>query len=332
MRDRYERLYTLPGLLYANSSPVIIEAGALLKDNQYNSTVAQLKFKNISDGAIKAITVMIFELDIAQRPLGEPVIFQYLDLSAKRNENFGQDVPVVLPDFGTRAFYVSVREVIFENNEVWNGCEDVWQPLPPAAPLDDFFKDSEMTKQFKMRYGADSNVCPVQIGDLWYCTCGYINHIDELTCRSCKKNAWDLFHVDLDSLAREKEVRLQKEAYEKQISEQKAAAKRVQIERELEKNKRSAQKKRRICIIFAILLVIASLLFVFIIKPAIKYKKAERLYISGEYDAARIAYEELGDYRDSAEKLKPIYYALIVRESEMFLYQNKNSKKCSKMW
>ena len=34
MQQRYERLYSLPGQLYIVGSPVIVDAGALLKDNQ----------------------------------------------------------------------------------------------------------------------------------------------------------------------------------------------------------------------------------------------------------------------------------------------------------
>lgn len=272
MRDRYERLYALPELLYTAGSPVIIEAGALLKDNQYNSAVAQLKFKNISDTVIKAISVRIFTLDTAQRPLGEPIIFQYLDSSAKRDENFGQDVPVVLPDPVTRAFYASVKEIVFENNEVWNGSDDIWQPLPAAVPLNDFFKDSEMTKQFKLRYGSDCSVCPVQIGDLWYCTCGKINHINEFACHSCGKNANELFHVDLGSLASEKEERLRKEAWEKQLAEQKATAEEAQKEAENKARIKKAKKQKIIgWLVVSIVAILAGIWF-FVIQPMVSKK------------------------------------------------------------
>ncbi len=321
MRDRYERLYALPGLLYTSGSPVIIEAGALLKDNQYNSAVAQLKFKNISDSVIKAVSVKIFALDTAQRPLGEPVIFQYLDLSAKRDENFGQNVPVNLPDSGTRAFYVSVSEIVFENNEVWNGSEDVWQPLPTAVPLNDYFKDSEMTKQFKIRYGSDCSVCPVQIGDLWYCTCGKINHINEFTCYLCGKKANELFHVDLGSLAREKEERLRKEAWEKQLAEQKAAAEKAQkeaeenarrerIERErIEAERISKAKRKKVMIIVAfILFAIAAFFIIRMLIYSQKYNKAEALLQEKRFEEAASIFTELGTFRDSNLKTAEVYY------------------------
>ena len=222
MNERYVRLYNLPGMLYIAGSPVIIEAGALLKDNQYCIVLAQLKIKNISKQIIKALTVKISAFDPAMRPLGVPVTFQYLDLNAKRNDNFGQNIPVNLPDTGTRAFHVTVQEVIFENNEVWSSEEEVWQSFSSAISLGEFFKDNELVKQFKIRYGEDCIICPVQLADLWYCACGKINHSDELECHSCGKKAFDLFHADLVSLSRERDIRLQKEAWEKHVAKQKA--------------------------------------------------------------------------------------------------------------
>lgn len=47
MNGRFEKLYSLPSQLYAPSSPVIITAGALLKDTQTGKVLAQLKFKNM---------------------------------------------------------------------------------------------------------------------------------------------------------------------------------------------------------------------------------------------------------------------------------------------
>ena len=321
MRERYERIFTLPGLLYTQGSPIIVEAGALLKDNQYNTVVAQLKFRNISEKIIKAVSVNIFALDIAQRSLGEPVIFQYLDLSASRDDNFGQNIPVNLPNPETRAFYISIREIIFDNNEVWNTGEKAWQSLPMAFPLDDFFKDPEMTKQFKIRFGSDCSVCPTQIGDLWYCACGNINHTYESICHHCGKRATDLFHVNLGALAKEKDERLQKEAWEKHLAEQKAAAEQVQKEAQERARKKQleqerieaekisrAKKKKTIMIVVSIIIVI--LLYLFVGRPIIKYNNAEKKLAVGEFDAAIKDYAAAGFFRDSAEKIKMSYYEI----------------------
>ena len=321
MRDRYERIFSLPRLLYITGSPVIIEAGALLKDNQNNGVVAQLKFKNISDNNIKALTVIIYAYDTAQRPLGEPVVFQYLDLSAKRDDSFGQSFPIVLSASSARAFSVSVKEVVFDNNEIWNNGEKIWSPIPAAVPLNDFFNDQEMTKQFKIHYGFDSSVCPIQIGDLWYCTCEKINHTNELTCHSCGKKAGELFYVDLSFLTREKEERLKKEAWEKQLAEQKATAERkkkeaeekaererIAIEREKAEKKAHAKRIRIFIALGIIIGIFIAFQTISSINKGKKYQAAEQLLSNKQYEDAIAAFSELTDYRDSPQRILEAYY------------------------
>lgn len=56
---RYTKLFTLPERLYASGSPVVIEAGALTKDNNTGRVFVQLKFRNIGDKTIKALSVTL---------------------------------------------------------------------------------------------------------------------------------------------------------------------------------------------------------------------------------------------------------------------------------
>ena len=48
MSERYTKVYECPQNVYAESSPVVISAGALLKDNQTGKILAQLKIRNIT--------------------------------------------------------------------------------------------------------------------------------------------------------------------------------------------------------------------------------------------------------------------------------------------
>ena len=73
MSERYKTLYRLPEKLYSMGSPVIIAAGALLKDNQSGKVLAQIKFKSISDKRIKAVKIKIFSFDVAGLSVGDAV-------------------------------------------------------------------------------------------------------------------------------------------------------------------------------------------------------------------------------------------------------------------
>jgi hypothetical protein len=64
MAERYTRLFALSGKLYTPGAPVIIEAGALLKDNQLSRVLAQIKLKSISPQEIKAVKVRVSPLDV----------------------------------------------------------------------------------------------------------------------------------------------------------------------------------------------------------------------------------------------------------------------------
>ena len=96
MGERYTRLFSLSEQLYIENAPVIIAAGALLKDNKTDNVLVQLKFQNIEEKQIKALTVQIIPLDIKNKKIGEKIEYQYLDLNEERDVYFGADVPIMV--------------------------------------------------------------------------------------------------------------------------------------------------------------------------------------------------------------------------------------------
>ena len=71
MSERYHRLFSLPDNGYAQGAPVVLAAGALLKDNQTGQILAQLKIFAEKEqvklasvtglGAVKDFTVGVFD-------------------------------------------------------------------------------------------------------------------------------------------------------------------------------------------------------------------------------------------------------------------------------
>jgi hypothetical protein len=119
MNERYSRLFVLPANLYVEGSPVLIAAGALLKDNYANKVLVQLKFRNISQKAIKSVKVKVNAYDTAKGQLAGIDAFSYLDLSVAENEEFGQNTPIHLPDITTRSFAVEILSVVYADSEVF---------------------------------------------------------------------------------------------------------------------------------------------------------------------------------------------------------------------
>lgn len=306
MSERYSKLFSLPENLYAEGSPVIIAAGALLKDNQTGRVIAQLKLRNISSKAIKAATVSLSLMNTAGNPLEESVRYEYLDLSSTRDTDFGSKSAIPLPDDSTRSFSVAVAEVIFADKSVWNANDATWEPLKSPEALTSRL-DGEMVKQFRIEYGSRAKNFFLEQKDLWYCVCGSVNHREEDVCHSCRKAICDLRDIDLGNLKELKERRLIRE---REQAEKEAAAARERREAAI----KTAQKTGKIAVV-AILLTIIVIGLVKTIPPIVQARQEEKARLNAynsavalidakQYDEAIAVLQELADYKDSVQQIQ----------------------------
>lgn len=316
MSERYSKLFALSENLYSAGAPVVIAAGALQKDNQTGKVFAQLKIRNIQDKAIKAVTVKITPFDTVGKPLGGVVDYQYLDLAAARDIDFGQKTPVMLKEAATRSFAVSVSEVIFSDNSIWTASNEVWEPLSASITPEKAFADGELAKQYRAKYGADCKCVFKKEKNLWRCTCGAVNHDSEKNCHSCQREAAALAALNVEELKADRDRRLAAE--QKKAAEEKAAA------------AEQTKKTKKIAMIAAPIVVVAIVAAV-LISNFVKvrqeeaarleaYNAAVALAEAGQYDEAIAAFTELGDYKDSAEQINETTYnqAVTLLESENY--------------
>lgn len=255
MSERYLKLFSLEENLYIPGSPVLIAAGALLKDTQTGRILGQLKLQNISDQSIKAATVALVPLDTVGNPLGEPVSYQYLDLKVTRDAYWGSQDPIRFSDPSTRAYTASVKEVIFSDNSIWTAPNSAWKALPAKTTLETQLDDFELVTQYKMHFGLDCQYAYQTAEDLWYCPCGAVNHQGERACHSCQKDSNELAGVDWDLLRKEAAERVaQKRAEEAALAAEKKAK---QLEhRERIQNFFQGRLFRRIAVVALILVVV----------------------------------------------------------------------------
>ena len=130
MADRYQSLYRLQPNLYLEGCPVVIVAGALLKDTVTDKVLAQLKIRNLEEKNLIACKVAVRAFDSNGTELDGVSEFPYMDISAALGQDFGAKVPVYLPDSDTRRIEVSVTELIFEDDSVWKEEPCEWKELP----------------------------------------------------------------------------------------------------------------------------------------------------------------------------------------------------------
>lgn len=220
MGERYERVFSLPGEQYLEGAPVVIAAGALLKDRQTGGILAQLKFRNIRPAEIKALTAEVYPGDLSGRPLGGAVERLYLDLSVRRGEEFGQKQAIPLPDAATRTFSVRVTEVVFADLSTWKAPDAPWEPLPEKVLARTAIRH-ELMEQYLSEYGLRAEYLPWRTKDVRLCPCGALNLTEEPVCYACGAKAppadfgVETLREHWDALLPEREEKARREAREK---------------------------------------------------------------------------------------------------------------------
>lgn len=312
MSNRYRTLCTLPGNLYIDDAPVIILAGVLLADDKIGKILVQLKFTNIQNKRIKALTVAVLPGDVQGQPLGQVLSHQYLDFSAARGENFGDNTPIVLPDVTTRTFSVAVTKVVFEDNSVWEHPSTEWTSIFGAPNIRDYFQDAQLQQQYLITYGSGARFIYRQERDLWHCVCGAVNHQSENHCYRCHVARADIAVINMERLKEDCAERMEEEA-------------RVAAERQHLAQERKAAGKRAAIVGIAILfflIVAGNLLNDYANDRAEKnrtYNEAQELFDNKSYDEAEEKFASLGDFKDSQDKrkeAKKLYDKAVEKENQ----------------
>lgn len=118
MSERYKRLFALPENLHTEDAPVVIMAGALLKDNQTGRLMAQLKLKNVSEETIKSVKVSIQAFGKSGVEAKE-IHYEYANISVKSGDEFGSKTPIEMNNNKILYYSAVITEVLFENGTAW---------------------------------------------------------------------------------------------------------------------------------------------------------------------------------------------------------------------
>ncbi len=200
MAERFKRLFHNDERVYYVGSPLVIEAVALLEDTKENKIIGQAKIKSISPKVIKAVFTTVFIFNVLNESIGE-CRHEYLDLAVRRDEEFGQQVAVLIDNNGARVASLRIDKVLFDDGSIWNndGAEKI--TINAAGLLKDTLGDNRAVEEYKRIYGPRMLYVPEQIRDIWRCSCGTINRIEEEACHGCNNNRQVLMgNLDKDSL------------------------------------------------------------------------------------------------------------------------------------
>lgn len=228
MSDRYQRLYTINNNIYADGAPIIISAGALLKDTRTGVIIVQLKLRNFSHKTIKAVNAEIIPYDISGKLLGNPIEHQYLDFSAKHNDEFGSKIAINLPNNSTRGFDVRILRAVFQDNTEWVADEShVWTPITyQNTTLAEYFGNNDLADEYRLTYGQACKFIPKKLRDLWICSCGQINSQSKDRCDKCGGLLSAFLSLDAAKLRNSCQERLIRKRQAAEIAALKAAKER----------------------------------------------------------------------------------------------------------
>lgn len=306
MAERFLRLSTLDGETYSSGSPVLIAAGALLKDSVTDSIIAQLKLQNLSTQPVAAAKIKIRAYDIAGKEIPGVNEYQYLDLNARTGECWGSDKAIIMPDAGTRSFSVEQISVLFSGSSTWETVDFAGSTsLPEGTLLERELADSELVSQYRMSVNQQAKYVPEQYGEVWRCCCGAINR--NKSCHSCRAAKDTMFSaLDVPTLSE----KVAKRIADKQVAE----AERIADEQARAVERKKQRQKLVRAAVIAVPVVALGLFFVLwlfpnLIKPYSIYSNACALAEAGQYDDAIAAFESLGDYRDAQNQIKKVQYA-----------------------
>ena len=317
MSERYTRLYALPQNLYLEGAPVMIAAGALLKDNVTGKVLAQLKLRNLYKSPLIACKVYIRAFEPSGAELKGVDEYSYLDIWVRRGMDFGPQEPIYLADNTTRKFSAGVIQAVFKDGTVWQSPVAEWTQLPlKQQRLKNKFSDNEMQKQYAIEVGEPCEYVPESAGGLSLCTCGAINLENDKTCSKCHREIKTLVDALDESFLKPKmDERLAKE--EAKRKEQERIDDKKHLEEEclemLIQAKKERRKKRSIKIIKIAAPIICALNTVII--PNIKYNNAVALLEQGEYAKAAMLFAESGNYKDAKQRSRTLWDEIATRET-----------------
>lgn len=226
--EKCDTLFSIPERQYSKGSPVIIKAGKLLKERDTGKIFANFDFQIVTSKKLKGVFISVLEYDVAGDFLGKTDT-QYLDLDRIAGAIFGSDKTIALSNHFTRKIEVQCTKVIFDDDTRWD-AEGDWYQLPASASLSQNLV-FELENQYRQEVNDKALFCPLELEELWICSCGFANNHSNsncLHCRASKENVFASFNIE----------ELRRKAEENRARE-------LERQRDLEKQKKEEAEKAK---------------------------------------------------------------------------------------
>ena len=132
MPEKLTSIYTLPPF-NSNTSPIIIQNGELLKNNENGKIFVRLGLENLSGKEIECIFVCIDSFDSDGKLLETINEYRY----------FGSKMQIFLNDNSATSFQTVIRKVIFSDKSMLNLSDEDFESVCGQEPLSDSLQADE---------------------------------------------------------------------------------------------------------------------------------------------------------------------------------------------
>lgn len=301
---------------YADSvdikSPIHVLSWNIQKEN--DDLFLIINFMNVSEITVSAVMFLVFGFN----SFADKVIidgkneFEALGQDYSINPGGEETLKILLPDSSIRKVDIKVEKVCFIDGVTMTCEESEWIDTKQEE-IDSKYLECVKQENIQGKYYA------IIKPNYWQCICGFVNTGKRCKiCKMQKENAtayskehitetYDKYLVELErEKKRAEELRLEAE----RLAEAEQKRKKEEAELEKEHRKEIINKVKKICfgcvLIFVLATAFVGWIYPEIIDPYVKYKAAIGLFSEEEYDAATVAFEKLGNYKDSEDYLEKI--------------------------
>lgn len=320
-----ETLYESKDIVFMADVSLVLENTAIIIDRTKDKLFARCTFRSITDKAIKAVLTEISCQDVWGSTLGEPIVFQYLDLNTKRETKFGQSSPIDLVDKTTRKIKVTVKKVMYADDTVVSGSDVSFAMAAPVL-LSQQLGSEELAGEYARETTQRAKFVLQEADGYWFCACGSLNKSTEERCHLCgctKEQLTaalnpDALQTNMINFAAQKKAAAEKaqteqaerirQAEEQVRLEQERKEREIKLAESLEKSKKRRKKTVKAIIISLIVIAILGCGTVFFGIPYFNYQAACEALDNGEYDTAHQAFVALGNFMDSKEMANKSLY------------------------
>ncbi len=328
MSERYKRLIIFDEKQWAAGCPLLFLKGALLHDTRTDKNILQLKFQSLCQKRIKAFEIRYDAYSLGDEKL-ESKKFSYLDLSLRINDVAGENVPIYLDMKESRRFKFTVAAVFYEDGSSWTGDAEL-KKIEEQVLIKEGLGNN-LSQQFKREYleksnrNADSFIyMPVFKETYWLCSCGALNNNDSFNCRECRITSENLRKIyDEDYLHNNLQEYIQKEEEKRKREEQERKEFEIKKKEDQIARRKEAVKYIRLLLIFAVIgiaIKVSTVWYKKVYIPDKMYSSAESSFASGDYQTAINRFTELGDYKESKNRLLESRYNLAKKYMEEAKY------------